>query len=225
MNNLPTIQRNKKVNIIKKLKVSRLICTPSSHPTITNVHTPNNINAIKNSRLDKLAYNNMYDYFNTNISHSTLEKYIRANNDEKFLFFLKYGIIHRFEGECDIIYLEIPQIPKKLIVYRLPHSRNKSLEILNLNNRDLPLIPLFENEDKLKYLSMETNNINKIENLVSLDNLVYLNLYENNIREIENLNNVKKLKILLLGRNNINQIKNLNSLTELATIFKEIKRN
>ena len=218
MNNLPTIQRNKKVNIIKKLKVSRLICTPSSHPTITNVHTPNNINAIKNSRLDKLAYNNMYDYFNTNISHSTLEKYIRANNDEKFLFFLKYGIIHRFEGECDIIYLEIPQIPKKLIVYRLPHSRNKSLEILNLNNRDLPLIPLFENEDKLKYLSMETNNINKIENLVSLDNLVYLNLYENNIREIENLNNVKKLKILLLGRNNINQIKNLNSLTELETL-------
>ena len=200
------------------MKVSRLICTPSSHPTITNVHTPNNINAIKNSRLDKLAYNNMYDYFNTNISHSTLEKYIRANNDEKFLFFLKYGIIHRFEGECDIIYLEIPQIPKKLIVYRLPHSRNKSLEILNLNNRDLPLIPLFENEDKLKYLSMETNNINKIENLVSLDNLVYLNLYENNIREIENLNNVKKLKILLLGRNNINQIKNLNSLTELETL-------
>ncbi len=57
MNNLPTIQRNQKVNIIKKLKVSRLICTPSSHPTITNVHTPNNINAIKNSRLDKLAYN------------------------------------------------------------------------------------------------------------------------------------------------------------------------
>ena len=186
MNNLPTIQRNQKLNIFKKLKVSRLIYTPSSHPTISNIYSPNNINAIKNSKIDKFALNNSYDYFSTTISQSALEKYIKSNDDEKFLFFVKYGIIRRFEGDCDIIYIEIPQIPKKLIVYRLPHSRNKSLEKLNLNNKDLPLIPLFENEDKLKYLSMESNNINKIENLVSLNNLVYLNLYENNIREIEN---------------------------------------
>ena len=218
MNNLPTIQRNQKLNIFKKLKVSRLIYTPSSQPTISNIYSPNNINAIKNSKIDKFALNNSYDYFSTTISQSALEKYIKSNDDEKFLFFVKYGIIRRFEGDCDIIYIEIPQIPKKLIVYRLPHSRNKSLEKLNLNNKDLPLIPLFENEDKLKYLSMESNNINKIENLVSLNNLVYLNLYENNIREIENLNNVKKLKILLLSRNNISQIKNLNNLSELELL-------
>ena len=149
---MPTIQRNQKLNIFKKLKVSRLIYTPSSQPTISNIYSPNKINAIKNTKIEKIPSNNSYDYFNTTISHNTIEKYIKSITDEKFIFFLKYGIIRRFEGECDVIYIEIPQIPKKLIVYRLPHSRAKSLEIFNLNSKDLPLILLFKNEDKLKYL-------------------------------------------------------------------------
>ena len=218
MNNLPSIQINQDISTYRKLKISRLIYSPSSQASISNIYSPNNINAIKNTKIEKIPSNNSYDYFNTTISHNALEKYINSITDEKFIFFLKYGIIRRFEGECDVIYIEIPQIPKKLIVYRLPHSRAKSLEIFNLNSKDLPLIPLFENEDKLKYLSMESNHINKIEHLVSLNNLVYLNLYGNNIREIENLNNVKKLKILILSRNNINQIKNLNILTDLEVL-------
>ena len=218
MNNLPNIQINQDVNTYKKLKITKLFYASSSQASISNIFTPNNINGIKNTKIDKNTSNNFYDYYNTIISKNQIEKYTKAIIDEKFIFFFKYGILRRFEGECDVIYIEIPQIPKKLIVYRLPHARAKSLENFNLNNKDLPVIPLFENEDKLKCLSLESNHINKIEHLISLNNLIYLNLYGNNIREIENLNNVKKLKILLLSRNNINQIKNLSMLNDLEVL-------
>ena len=131
MNNLPSIQINQDINSYRKLKISRIIYSPPSQASISNIYTPNNINAIKNTKIDKIISNNSYDYFNTTISHNTIEKYIKSITDEKFIFFLKYGIIRRFEGECDVIYIEIPQIPKKLIVYRLPHSRNQSLESFN----------------------------------------------------------------------------------------------
>jgi hypothetical protein len=94
----------------------------------------------------------------------------------------------------------------------------KSLSKLNLSQRDLPHIPLFEGEDSLKYLSLELNRITKIDKLISLNNLIYLNLYGNFINEIENLININKLRFLLLGKNNIEKIKNLNALTELEVL-------
>ena len=217
-NNLPTINIIQDNNLYKKLKISKLSHISPSQASISNIFTPNNINSIQNTKIEKINQNNCYDYFNTTIPKHIIEKYIQSIRDEKFLFFLKYGILRRYEGECEIIYIEIPQIQKKLIVYRLPHYRMKFLENFNLNNKDLPAIPLFENEEKLKFLSMESNHINKIEHLISLNNLTYLNLCGNNIKEIENLNNVKKLNTLLLGRNNISQIKNLNHLIDLEIL-------
>jgi len=218
MNNLPSIQKNRDILSPKKIKIPKLIKSVSSQANITNIFTSNNINKIKNLRIDKITSNNYYDYFNTVIPMEQIEKYIKNIEDEKFLFFLKHGLLRRYEGDCEIIYIEIPQIPKRLVVYRLPQAHENSLENFNLNNKDLPIIPLFENEDNLKYLSMESNHINKIEHLVSLNNLIYLNLYGNNIREIENLNNVRKLKTLILSRNNITQIKNVQMLTELEVL-------
>ena len=215
MNNLPSIQKNRDILSPKKIKIPKSIKSVSSQANIANIFTSNNINKIKNLRIDKITSNNYYDYFNTVIPLEQIEKYIKNIEDEKFLFFLKHGLLRRYEGDCEIIFIEIPQIPKRLVVYRLPHAHENSLENFNLNNKDLPIIPLFENEDNLKYLSMESNHINKIEHLVSLNNLIYLNLYGNNIREIENLNNVRKLKTLILSRNNITQIKNVQMLTEL----------
>ena len=198
MNNLPSIQKNRDILSPKKIKIPKSIKSVSSQANIANIFTSNNINKIKNLRIDKITSNNYYDYFNTVIPLEQIEKYIKNIEDEKFLFFLKHGLLRRYEGDCEIIFIEIPQIPKRLVVYRLPHAHENSLENFNLNNKDLPIIPLFENEDNLKYLSMESNHINKIEHLVSLNNLIYLNLYGNNIREIENLNNVRKLKTLIL---------------------------
>ena len=162
--------------------------------------------------------NKFYDYFSVRIPKNFIENIIKPIKDERFLFFIKYGILRRYEGECDIIYVEIPQIPKKLVIYRRPYCRMKSLNKLNLSRRDLPHIPLFEGEDNLKYLSLELNRITKIERLISLNNLIYLNLYGNAITEIENLSYTNKLRVLLLGKNNIEKIKNLNALTELEIL-------
>ena len=162
--------------------------------------------------------NKVYDYFSVRIPKNIIDNIIKPIKDERFLFFIKYGILRRYEGECDIIYIEIPQIPKKLVIYRRPHCRMKSLSKLNLSQRDLPHIPLFEGEDSLKYLSLELNRITKIDKLISLNNLIYLNLYGNFINEIENLININKLRFLLLGKNNIEKIKNLNALTELEVL-------
>ena len=162
--------------------------------------------------------NKIYDYFSVRIPRNCIENKIKPIKDERFLFFIKYGILRRYEGECDIIYIEIPQIPKKLVIYRRPHCRMKSLSKLNLSQKDLPHIPLFEGEDNLKYLSLELNRITKIDKLISLNNLIYLNLYGNFINEIENLGNIGKLRFLLLGKNNIEKIKNLNALTELEVL-------
>ena len=159
-----------------------------------------------------------YDYFSVRIPKNCIENTMKSIKDERFLFFIKYGILRRYEGDCDIIYIERPQIPKKLVIYRRPHCRMKSLSKLNLSQRDLPHIPLFEGEDNLKYLSLELNRITKIDKLISLNNLIYLNLYGNFISEIENLLNISKLRFLLLGKNNIEKIKNLNALTELEVL-------
>ena len=86
----------------------------------------------------------IYDYFSVRIPKNFIENIIKPIKDERFLFFIKYGILRRYEGDCDIIYVEIPQIPKKLVIYRRPYCRMKSLTKLNLSRKDLPHIPLFE---------------------------------------------------------------------------------
>ena len=218
MNNLPNIHISQDAKSIQKSKSSKIVALSSASNTITNFTSLSNINPYIKYNHNSAMQNICYDYFNTRIPKNQIEKFLKTIKDEKFLFFIKYGILRRFEGECEIIYIEIPQIPKKLVVYRRPFYRMKELDKLNLNNKDLPHIPLFESEDKLKYLSMELNHINKIDQLISLNNLLYLNLYGNNIKDIENLNGVKKLRVLLLGRNNINKIKNLNNLVDLEIL-------
>lgn len=143
---------------------------------------------------------------------------LKVEKDDRFIYFLKYGILRKLEGDAEIIFVEIPQIPKKLVCYRRPVFRQKSYDRLYLNNMDLPHIPLFEGEENLKLLSLENNLINKIDHLVSLNNLLYLNLYSNKIYEIENLHTVPKLRALMLGKNQIEKIKNLSWLVDLEVL-------
>lgn len=159
-----------------------------------------------------------YDYFSTKIPRSHIEMVLKAVKDERFLFFIKYGLLRRYDGDCEIIYVEIPQIPKKLVIYRRPCIRMKSPEKINLSNRDLPHIPLFEGEENLKVLSLEMNQITKIDQLISLSNLSYLNLYCNKIKEIENLQTTSHLRVLLLGKNLIEKIKNVHILVNLEIL-------
>ena len=178
------------------------------------------LNTIKNTNNDRASSGNrqIYDYFSIKISRSTIEMLFNNEKDERYLYFLRYGFLRRYEGKGDILYVEIPQIPKNIVIYRKPTIRNKNSEKLYLNKKDLPHIPLLEGEENLKLLSLETNLISKIDHLISLNNLLFLNLYENKISEIENLQTVPKLKALMLGKNNISKIKNLQCLPEIEVL-------
>ena len=178
------------------------------------------LNTIKNTSNERASSGNrqIYDYFSVKISRTTIEMLFNNEKDERYLYFLRYGFLRRYEGKGDILYVEIPQIPKNIVIYRKPTIRNKNSEKLYLNKKDLPHIPLLEGEENLKLLSLETNLITKIDHLISLNNLLFLNLYENKISEIENLQTVPKLKALMLGKNNISKIKNLQCLPEIEVL-------
>ena len=105
----------------------------------------------------------------------------RAQNedDERYRYLLKNGIVRRVEDEDKIIFAELPQIPGVLVVYRKPSERNANPERLNLDKRDLTHMPLLEGEERLRLLNLQHNHITKIENLVSLPNLIFLDLYNN----------------------------------------------
>ena len=177
-------------------------------------------NNIKNNNNERMNSGNrqIYDYFSIKISKSIIGMLFNSEKDERYLYFLRYGFLRRYEGKGDILYVEIPQIPKNIVIYRKPVVRNKNSEKLYLNKKDLPHIPLLEGEENLKLLSLETNLITKIDHLISLNNLLFLNLYENKITEIENLHTVPKLKALMLGKNNISKIKNLHCLPDLEVL-------
>ena len=177
-------------------------------------------NILKNNNNDRANSGNhqIYDYFSIKISKAIISMLFNSEKDERYIYFLRYGFLRRYEGKGDILYVEIPQIPKNIVIYRKPSVRNKNSEKLYLNKKDLPHIPLLEGEENLKLLSLETNLITKIDHLISLNNLLFLNLYENKISEIENLQTVPKLKALMLGKNNISKIKNLNCLPDIEVL-------
>lgn len=54
-------------------------------------------------------------------------------------------------------------------------------ERLNLDRRNLPVIPLLEGEQILRLLNLQNNVIRRIENLLGLPNLIFLDLYNNRI--------------------------------------------
>ena len=187
-----------------------------SLPILKDESKQNNNNLILNN--ESSLHKAPYDYFSVKIPKQTIDMLFNSEKDERYLYFLRYGLLRRYEGKGEILYVEIPQIPKNIVIYRKPLTRNKYNEKLYLNKKDLPHIPLLEGEENLKLLSLESNLIVKIEHLISLNNLLFLNLYENKISEIENLQTVPKLKALMLGKNQISRIRNLNYLSDLEVL-------
>jgi len=139
-------------------------------------------------------------------------------DDERYRYLLRHGIVRRVEDEDKIIFAELKQIPGVLVVYRKPSERNAHHDKLILNKRDLTHLPLLEGEERLRLLNLQSNQIMKIENLVSLPNLVCLDLYSNKVGEIENLHTVPSLRMLSLGKNNISRIRGLDSLKHLEML-------
>ena len=107
------------------------------------------INKSNNERMNS-GDRQIYDYFSIKISKATIDMLFNSEKDERYLYFLRYGNLRRYEGKGDILYVEIPQIPKNIVIYRKPSVRNKNSEKLYLNKKDLPHIPLLEGEENLK---------------------------------------------------------------------------
>jgi hypothetical protein len=79
--------------------------------------------------------------------------------DERYRYLLKNGIVRRVEDEDKIIFAELPQIPGVLVVYRKPSERNANPDRLNLDKRDLTHMPLLEGEERLRLLNLQHNHV------------------------------------------------------------------
>jgi Leucine-rich repeat (LRR) protein len=133
---------------------------------------------------------------------------MNEEKDERYRYLLKHGNIVSIEAETLSLYVELPQIPNIVIIYRRPSERETNFEKMNLDSRCLKHIPLLEGEEKIKYLNFQNNEIVKIENLVSLPNLTFIDLSMNKIKEVSNLQGVAdNLRVLIMSKNQIEGIK------------------
>lgn len=94
------------------------------------------------------------------LSYNSLFIELAANEeDERYRYLLKNGIVRRVEDEDKIIFAELPQIPGVLVVYRKPSERNANPDRLNLDKRDLTHMPLLEGEERLRLLNLQHNHV------------------------------------------------------------------
>lgn len=99
---------------------------------------------------------------------------------------------------------------------------NRSLEEKFLNpdkliaeRRNLTGCPIIENDDSLKLINYQHNQIRTIQNLDQMRSLIFLDLYDNQIEKISGLDNLINLRVLMLGKNRIHKIENINHLIYL----------
>jgi protein phosphatase 1 regulatory subunit 7 len=71
----------------------------------------------------------------------------------------------------------------------------------------------------LEILSVQTNRIIKIENLLNLKNLQELYLSDNGLTKIEGLEGLTKLRVIDLSNNQIERIENIKGLNELEEFW------
>ncbi|RYG01527.1 MAG: hypothetical protein EOO02_12575 [Chitinophagaceae bacterium] len=109
--------------------------------------------------------------------------------------------------------------PDTLVVFRTAEERLRNPERLNLDRRQLEFCPLLEQEQRLRLLNYQNNNIKYITNLENLPNLIFLDLYNNKIITLEGpLCQVRGLRVLMAGKNRINRITNLTQLKKLDVL-------
>jgi hypothetical protein len=89
-----------------------------------------------------------------NFFHNSFSELAASEEDERYRYLLKNGIVRRVEDEDKIIFAELPQIPGVLVVYRKPSERNANPDRLNLDKRELTHMPLLEGEERLRLLNL-----------------------------------------------------------------------
>ncbi|CAG7835999.1 unnamed protein product [Allacma fusca] len=94
-------------------------------------------------------------------------------------------------------------VGERMQVVRTEEERSRNPETIRLDKCGLKQFPLISpaSEHNLKLLSMQHNQISKLENVPSLNHLVVLDLYDNRIERISGLQGLSSLRVLLLGKN------------------------
>ena len=66
-----------------------------------------------------------------------LRRLLDQEKDERYRYLIKHGQVYGVDAETSTIYVELPQIPNILIVYRRPSERMANSQKMNLENRNL----------------------------------------------------------------------------------------
>lgn len=83
-----------------------------------------------------------------------IRKLLYEEKDDRYRYLLRHGNLHHIEAETYSIYVELPQIPNILIIYRRPGERDNNPEKMFLDSRGLKHIPLLEGEERVKCLNL-----------------------------------------------------------------------
>ncbi|CAH8480777.1 unnamed protein product [Schistosoma guineensis] len=97
----------------------------------------------------------------------------------------------------------------------MENDRVKKQTILCYEQMNLKSCPKIDSNEIYRFLSLQYNQIYRIEHLQHLTKLVYLNISENQLTTMNGLETLYSLRILLLGKNQIKQICSLENLYNL----------
>lgn len=118
-----------------------------------------------------------------------------------------------------IIFSRIRNQADTLVVFRTVEERSRNPERLNLDRRQLEICPILEQEQRLRLLNFQNNNIREIANLDNLPNLIFLDMYNNRLTSLEGpVSSIKGLRVLMAGKNKISAISNISSLKKLDVL-------
>ncbi|KAL0278399.1 UNVERIFIED_CONTAM: hypothetical protein PYX00_000229 [Menopon gallinae] len=108
----------------------------------------------------------------------------------------------------------------KLHASRSQKDREKNPDRICLDRRGLTHLPLLIGEGKIRLLSLQHNLITRLDGFQNLgiNKLVFLDIYDNQLQKIEALDNFENLRVLLIGKNRLKKIEGLTSLTKLEVL-------
>ena len=118
-----------------------------------------------------------------------------------------------------IIFSRPKSNPLLLVVFRTPDERMRNPERLNLDKRQLDVCPILEQENRLRLLNYQNNNIRIIQHVENLPNLIFLDFYNNKLTTLDGpVSAAKGLRVLMAGKNRLTQISNLTNLKKLDVL-------
>lgn len=85
-------------------------------------------------------------------------------------------------SENEIIEMELGKKDSTVLLFsRKPEEKIRNPERVNLDRRNLNECPILKDEERLKLLNYQYNNIRVIKHLENLPNLIFLDLYNNKV--------------------------------------------